>query len=179
MIVLGSAFAIKYIGILELNLPNILDLPTDCWYVFLAIPCDMWDLSSNQGWNPHCLQSKGGVLTTGLPEMFPADCTMLWQLPQKLLDFPAGIVIKNPPANAGDVRDVGSIPGLGRSPGVGNGNPLQYSYRENSMGRGAWHPAVHGVPKNWTWFWILIAPRLALLHSLIIFACLWFSQHTY
>ena len=59
--------------------------------------------------------------------MSPADCSMLWQLPLKLLDFLAGIVIKNPPANAGDVRVVGSIPGLGRSSGVGNGNALQYS----------------------------------------------------
>ena len=75
---------------------------------------------------------------------------MLWQSPQKLLDFPAGIVIKNLPASAGDVRDVGSVPGLGRSPGLGNGNPLQYSYQEKYMGRGAWQPTVHGVAKNWT-----------------------------
>ena len=48
------------------------------------------------------------------------------------------LVIKNLPANAGDIRDVGSIPRLGRSPGEGNGNPLQYSCLENPMGRGAW-----------------------------------------
>ena len=48
--------------------------------------------------------------------------------------FPGGSVVKNPPANAGDL---GSIPGLGRSPGEGNGNPLQYSHLENSMDRGA------------------------------------------
>ena len=47
---------------------------------------------------------------------------------------------KNPPVNAGDARDTGSIPGLGRSPGVGNGNPLQYSYLGNSVDRGAWWP---------------------------------------
>ena len=52
--------------------------------------------------------------------------------------FPPGTVLKNLPAKAGDVRDVGSIPGLGRSPGVGNGNPLQYSCLENSMDGGAW-----------------------------------------
>jgi len=46
-------------------------------------------------------------------------------------------VVKNPPANAGDARDTGSIPGLGRSPGVGNGNPLQYYRLENFMDRGA------------------------------------------
>ena len=47
-------------------------------------------------------------------------------------------MIKNPPANAGDLRDVGLIPGSGRSPGIGNGNPLQYSCLENSLDRGAW-----------------------------------------
>ena len=47
------------------------------------------------------------------------------------------LVVKNPPANAGDVRDVGSIPGWGRSPGEGHGNPLQYSCLENPMDRGA------------------------------------------
>ena len=45
---------------------------------------------------------------------------------------------KNPPANVGDARDMGSIPGLGRTPGVGNGNPLQYSCLENTIDRGAW-----------------------------------------
>ena len=47
-------------------------------------------------------------------------------------------MVKNPLANTGDIGDVGSIPGLGRSPGEGNGNPLQYSCLENSMDRGAW-----------------------------------------
>ena len=54
-------------------------------------------------------------------------------------------MVKNPPANTGDIRDAGSIPGLGRSPGAGHGNPLQYSCLENPMGRGAWRAAVHGV----------------------------------
>ena len=48
------------------------------------------------------------------------------------------LVVNNPAANTGEVRDASSIPGLGRSPGVGNGNPLQYPYQENSMDRGAW-----------------------------------------
>ena len=51
------------------------------------------------------------------------------------MSFPGGAKVKNLPANAGDARDVGSIPGLGRSPGEGNGNPLQYSCLENSMDR--------------------------------------------
>ena len=57
------------------------------------------------------------------------------------------LVEKNLPACAGDVSDVGSIPGLGRPPGEGNGNPLQYSCLKNPMGRGAWQATVHGVHK--------------------------------
>ena len=53
--------------------------------------------------------------------------------------------IKNPPANAGDSRDVGLIPGSEKSLGVGNGNPLQYFCLENSMDRGAWRAIAHGV----------------------------------
>ena len=52
--------------------------------------------------------------------------------------LPGGLVVKNLPANAGDIRDTGLIPGLGRSSGRGNGNLLQYSYLENSIGKGAW-----------------------------------------
>ena len=54
-------------------------------------------------------------------------------------------MVKNPPVNAGDTRDVGSIPGLQRSPGEGNGNPLQQSCLENFMDRGGWQATVHGV----------------------------------
>ena len=60
------------------------------------------------------------------------------------------LVVKNPPANAGDVKDAGSIPGSGRSPGGGHGNPLQYSCLENPMDRGAWQATVHGVAESWT-----------------------------
>ena len=59
-------------------------------------------------------------------------------------------MVRNPPANAGDTGDMGSIPGLRRSPGRGNGNPLQYSCLGNLMDRGAWRATVHGVPKSWT-----------------------------
>ena len=59
-------------------------------------------------------------------------------------------MVKNLPANAGDLRDVGSIPGSGRSPGEGHCNPLQYSCLENPMDRGAWQATVHGAPKSWT-----------------------------
>ena len=60
---------------------------------------------------------------------------------------PDGTVVKNPAASAGDVRDMGSIPGSGSSPGEGDGSPLQYPRLENPMDRGAWWATVHGVAK--------------------------------
>ena len=63
------------------------------------------------------------------------------------MGFPDGKVVKNLPANAGDARDALSIPGSRRSLGEGNGNPLQYSFLENSMGRGAWQSIVYGVAR--------------------------------
>ena len=58
------------------------------------------------------------------------------------------LVVKNPPASAGDIRDMNSIPGLGRPPGGGHGNPLQYSCLEKPMDRGVWWATVHGVTKS-------------------------------
>ena len=60
------------------------------------------------------------------------------------------LVVKNPPANTGDTRDMGWIPGLGRSPGEGNDNPLQYSCLENFISREAWWATVHGATKSQT-----------------------------
>ena len=60
------------------------------------------------------------------------------------------LVVKNPSANAGEARDTVSIPGSGRSPGEGNGNPLQYSCLENSMDRRTWQATVHRVAKSQT-----------------------------
>ena len=59
-------------------------------------------------------------------------------------------MVKNLPANAGATGDVGSIPGLVRSPGGGNGNPLQFSCLENPMDRRAWRSTVHGITKSQT-----------------------------
>ena len=59
------------------------------------------------------------------------------------------LVVKNPPVNAGGLRDAGSICGLGWSPGGGHGNPLQYSCLENLMDRRIWHVTVHGIAKSW------------------------------
>ena len=61
------------------------------------------------------------------------------------------LVVQDPPTNAGDVRDVGSIPGSWKSPGGGHGNSLQYSCLKNPMERGAWRATVHGVAKNQPW----------------------------
>ena len=61
------------------------------------------------------------------------------------------LVVKNPPANAGDVWDLGSIPGSGRSPGGEQDNPLQYSCLENTVDRGAWRTMIHRVAQNQTW----------------------------
>jgi len=60
------------------------------------------------------------------------------------------LVVKNLPANAGNIRDAGWIPRVGKSVGEGNGNPLQYSCLENPMNRRAWKARVHGVAKSWT-----------------------------
>ena len=59
-------------------------------------------------------------------------------------------MVKNPPANVGDIRDLGLIPRSGRSPGEGNGNPLQYSGLENPMDRGVWLATVHGIAESET-----------------------------
>ena len=66
------------------------------------------------------------------------------------MGFPGSSMVRNPPANAGDTGDAGLIPGSGRSPGGGNGNPLQYSCLKNSMDRGAWQATVQSVTKNQT-----------------------------
>ena len=66
------------------------------------------------------------------------------------MGFPGGIGKKNPSASAGDIRDTNWIPGSGRSPGEGLGNPLQYSCLENPMDRGGWRATVHKAAESWT-----------------------------
>ena len=75
----------------------------------------------------------------------PVCCHLISSISGLCLGFLGGAVVKNLPAGAGAAEDTSSIPGLGRSPGVGNGSLLQYSYLENSMGRGGWWVRVHGV----------------------------------
>ena len=69
-------------------------------------------------------------------------------LQELYLWFPVALVVKNLPANAGDIRDSGSIPESGRYPGEGNGNSLQYSFPGNVIDRGAWWATVYGVAKE-------------------------------
>ena len=76
-------------------------------------------------------------------------CLLHWQVDSLPLIFSNGSVVKSPPS--GNAVDASSIPGLGRSPGGGHGNLLQYSCLGNPMDRGAWWAAVHGVAKSQTW----------------------------
>ena len=80
-----------------------------------------------------------------------SECWALFFSPHSISGFLGLAVVKNMPANAGDAGDLSLIPGSGRPPGEGNGNPLQYSCLENFMDRGAWWVPVHGVPNSWTW----------------------------
>ena len=73
------------------------------------------------------------------------------------MSFPGGSVVKNPSVNTGDAD---SIPGLGRSTGEGNGNPLQYSCLENPMDGGTWQATVHGVVKSRTQLKRLLFPKI-------------------
>ena len=79
-------------------------------------------------------------------------------------------LVKNLPANAGGTRDTGLIPGLGRFPGGRNGNPLQYSYLENPMDRGAWWATVNGVARTWTqlsthaWTWTQLSTHACTIN---------------
>ena len=93
-----------------------------------------------------CLDIVLGVLSS----IFYRNGHDIWGFILYYRGFPGGAVVKNLPAQAGDARDVGSIPGLGRSPAIGNGNLLQYSCLENSMDRGVWRATVHGIAKSRT-----------------------------
>ena len=112
---------------------------------------------------------------------------MNWTNVNKHSGLPWWLSGKESICNAGDARDVGTIPGLGRSPGEGNDNPLQYSSQENPMDRGAWQAMVHGVVKSRTQLstaitllflfgdlWLEIGPALlnVFLHTWFL-SCFW------
>ena len=88
-------------------------------------------------------------LTTLLASYYILQCTLVASL-NSIGASQVVLMIKNLPADAGDRRDVGSIPGLGRYPGERKGDPLQYSCLENSLDRGAQQAIVRGVAESWT-----------------------------
>ena len=100
----------------------------------------------------HCYTDALSISTEGLAE------SLHWA-------SQGALVVKNPPANAEDRRDLDSIPGSGRSPGGEHGNPLQHSCLENPTDRGAWWATVHGVAKSQT-----RCKRLSM-HSTITYNC--------
>ena len=124
-----------------------------CWRTKLvknwghAMWCWAWD-------NPQC---KGSLHSKGISWYSSSLCQALAKTLQTnhliwflLYHCQVALVVKNPLANAGDIRDLDAIPGSGKSPGEGYGNPLQYSCLGNPMDRGAWRAAVHGVMKSGT-----------------------------
>ena len=111
-----------------------------------------------------------------LPSNPPSQWLAATLLLSVSVNFPAGSVIKNPPANAGDPRDAGLIPGSGRSFGEGNGNPLQDFCLENPMDRGAWRATVHGVAKSQTqlkWLSMHAAKHLSRIEVCVL---LWLAH---
>ena len=113
-----------------------------------CIPCELYllsfysDLLSIAKINIHLRVLDCRILTK-LYHFFCSQLSRLW-------GFSGSSVVKNLPANAGAAGNSGSIPGPGRYPGRGNGNPLHYSCLENIMDRRAWVSTVHGVIENWT-----------------------------
>ena len=103
-------------------------------------------LWSSRASSPWWLPTSGGSVAATTAKSSPSY-NLTRSLPRASQVVP---VVKNPPASAGDIRDVGSFPESGRSPGGGHGNPLQYSCLENPMDRGAWWAIVHGVTKSQT-----------------------------
>ena len=103
------------------------------------------------------ISTLGPDFSPAFPPSTIPFCSFFILVSPSTWDFPGGSVIKNSPANAGDV---GLIPGSGRSPGGGHGNPLQYSCLENPMDRGAWWAIVQWVAKelDTTWWLSLPAP---------------------
>ena len=98
-------------------------------------------------WAPHVEELRPAW--RGLPSADPSGPTQLGSV-HAPVGFPGGSVVKIRPANAGVTGDAGSIPGLGKSAGAGNGNPLQYTFLENPMDREAWWATVQGVARSQT-----------------------------
>ena len=138
-----------------------------------------WSLCLVSKYSPSRYASVISACPTSTPLFWWQHLDLLWinKLPL-LLGLPAGVVVKNPPANAGVTRHAIWIPGSGRSSGAGNGNPCQYSCLENPIDRGALWPTVHGATKSQTqrntskhtplllphvWVWMKLTPSLDAL----------------
>ena len=122
---------------LEIVFPN---APVWVWYF---IPAEnsmhLWRGQITTFWIFHCEFQPAEIQTI---------CSSVMNLP--VIRLLGGLVVKNPPANAGDTGDMGSVPGSGRSPGGKNGSPLPYSCLESPMDRGAWRAAVYSIAKSLT-----------------------------
>ena len=103
-----------------------------------------------KGWCSNCVVP---FFVSWNPSREELSSTNYWFTPRSEVKGASqvALVVENLPANAGDIKDAGLIPGSGRSPGGGRGSPLQYSCLENPMDREAWWATVHAVTKSWTW----------------------------
>ena len=123
----------------------------ETWKAVIIGACSSYKTSDMTFWGfgskLRCVSTMVYVLDTDTPMSQPHanQFAMVTKAP------PVAQLVKNPPASAGDVRDMGWIPGSGRFPGERNGNPLQYSCLENSRDRGAWWAIVHRVATSWIW----------------------------
>ena len=108
-----------------------------CWYKRVEVYCWSWQLNASWFW---------WTIFTRMGKDSFARSTVAYQIQRDVLPSLEAQIIKKLPASAGDLS---SIPGSGRCPGGGNGNPLQYSCLGNLLDRGAWWATVHGVTKEW------------------------------
>ena len=138
--------------------------PHHCFSCLSHAETGSWSGPRHRMWGQWWAPPKTGVFPHPLPaphahpnapEEAPCICPAMprwfraaqceFQVPKQM-----ALVVKNTPANAGDIKDTGSLSGSGRTPGGGHSNPLQYSCLENPMDRGAWRAIIHGVAKSRT-----------------------------
>ena len=132
--------------------------------LFIHVGCVFWGPLMAQAFGevPGKVVEESGSISAMLQSVL---LWLLLKINENLLLCKASqtvLVVKNLPPNAGDIRNVGSIPRWGRPPGGGHSNPLQYSCLENPMGRGAWWSAIQRIAKSWTWL-----SHLASMHALL------------
>ena len=125
--------------------------------IIQMINCYVFPLRRNQGsalWLHYCFLTALPLFLHSLSSLISNCLNLPFGIQgqsRKLRASQVALAVKNPPASAGGIRYAASIPGLGRFPGGGHSNPLQYSCLENLMDWGAWWTTVHRVPESWTW----------------------------